>query len=316
MNTEEANVVKNKYNELMATLDSFESSIFNKWAESIIDESEANLNKPLIVRQDDLLNVNFDPKVVALLREVKYFEALGVKSPETAANIYAKAEVFRKNIFSLDHISTTYNGIRTGVLDVERPLILSKIEEIDAQIQQGLTSINWKSENIEQYITDISTTVGNLNSILQVTKNNVIQIQTIMKKWFSSPLIDRKDGKKLLNLEEKEAKLAMAYDMIKKDGQTIHDLVQSTCKVLEADPESDIWGNYRKYVDTLVKDGFWSTIKTSLEYLTENMDREKIAGKEVGPLLEAKLELDNEMLVYTPGMEEGNVFLIFFLANN
>eukprot|EP00842_Homolaphlyctis_polyrhiza_P004027 jgi/Hompol1/4625/HPOL_003762-RA len=302
MNSEEANIVKNKYSELLAALDVFEQGVFNKWKGTIIDESEANLNKPILIRENNLLKVNFDPKVVALLREVKYFGALSVQPPPAAVDIYSKAETFRKYIFSLESIANMYNGIRTGVLDVERPLIEDKIKQIDAQIEQGVTSLNWKSENIDAYISEISNTVANLSSILQVMKNNLNQITKILKQWSANPLIERKDGKKLLNLEEKEAKLAATNEAIRKDGQTIINLVEQTRQLVEAEPEAEQWLKYREYVDAIVQKGFGTTIKSTMEYILQNMDKERVA--EVGPLLEAKLELENEMLVYTPSMDE------------
>ncbi|KAJ3083362.1 hypothetical protein HDU99_010537, partial [Rhizoclosmatium hyalinum] len=304
MNSDEAGLVKNKYNELLAGLDAYEKGVYDKWAETIIDESEQNLNKPLIVRKEGLLDVNFDPKVVALLREVKYFGSLNVTVPETAAGIYAKSEVFRKFIYSLEHITGMYNGIRTGVLDVERPLIQSKIDAIDEQMEQALTTLNWNASTVEEYIASISATVGNLNSILQQTKNNVTQMQKTMKVWANAPFLERKDGKKLLAMEEKEAKLNAVYEMVKRDGASIHNLVKQTSEILGADTTSEIWSNYLVYVDNIVREGFFNAIKTSLDYLTENMDRDRMAGKEIGPLLEAKLELDNDTLVFTPGMSD------------
>ncbi|KAJ3292200.1 hypothetical protein HDU79_001606 [Rhizoclosmatium sp. JEL0117] len=304
MNSDEAGLVKNKYNELLAGLDAYEKGVYDKWAETIIDESEQNLNKPLIVRKEGLLDVNFDPKVVALLREVKYFGSLNVTVPETAAGIYAKSEVFRKFIYSLEHITGMYNGIRTGVLDVERPLIQSKIDAIDEQMEQALTTLNWNASTVEEYIGSISATVGNLNSILQQTKNNVTQMQKTMKVWANAPFLERKDGKKLLAMEEKEAKLNAVYEMVKRDGASIHNLVKQTSEILGADTTSEIWSNYLVYVDNIVREGFFNAIKTSLDYLTENMDRDRMAGKEIGPLLEAKLELDNDTLVFTPGMSD------------
>nr|KAJ3421855.1 hypothetical protein HK105_002054 [Polyrhizophydium stewartii] len=302
MNTDEASTVKNKYNELLAALDAYEQGIFNKWKDNIIDESEANLNKPVLIREANLLKVNFDPKVVALLREVKYFGALSVQPPPAAVDIYAKAETFRKYIFSLENIANMYNGIRTGVLDVERPLIEDKIQQIDAQIEQGVTSLNWKSESIDTYIAEISGTVGNLSSVLQIMKNNLNQITKILKQWSANPLIERKDGKKLLNLEEKEAKLNTANEVIRKDGQTILNLVEQTRQLVEAAPETEQWSRYRKHVDMIVQKGFWTTVKSSMEYILQNMESDRAA--EIGPLLEAKLELENEMLVFTPSMDE------------
>ncbi|KAJ3051836.1 hypothetical protein HK097_007152 [Rhizophlyctis rosea] len=314
MSSEEAQLVFQKHAELLQTLDTYEQTVYNAWSATIVDESEQNLNKPLLVREKGLLRVNFDPKVVALLREVRYFEALQVKPPEAAANIYAKAEVFRKDIFSLDHIAGTYNGIRTGVLDVEKPLIEDRIRAIDDQIHIALTTLNWKSEGIESYIIEISKSVGDLSTVLQTLKNNVAQIQKIMRAWAASPLIERKDGKKLLNIEEKQSRLDTVFESIKRDGKTIHTLVDSTRELLGVEEGSEKWERYKVYVDGIVKDGFWQAIRTSVEYLVVNMDTGKVS--ELGPLMEAKLELDNEMLVYTPAMEEEAFNSLFDIIND
>lgn len=42
-----------------------------------------------------MLRVNFDPALVRLLREVKYFLLLGLDVPALALTIFKKAEVYR-----------------------------------------------------------------------------------------------------------------------------------------------------------------------------------------------------------------------------
>ena len=302
MSSEEAGLVMKKYASIYAGLEGFEANIFSSWSSTIVDESEANLNKPLLVRQNDLLQVNFDPKVVALLREVKYLGALNVTAPAAAAGIYSKSEIFRKYIFSLDHITRQYNNIRTGVLEVEKPLIESKIGEIDGQIEQALNGLTWKSEGVDLYIGVISATVGDLSSTLQVMKNNIGQTQKILKGWSSSPLIERKDPKKCLSLEEKESKVNLMFESIRKDGQLIHSLLKQTQELVNAEESSENWINYRDYVDSIVSKGYKLAIQTSLEYLVANM--EQLKSGESNPLLESKLELENEQLQFTPCMDE------------
>ena len=302
MNTEEANQVKDKYDTIYSALESFENGVFTAWSSTIVDESEVNLHKPLIIRENDLLKVNFDPKVVALLREVKYLGALTVTPPTAASDVYSKSDTFRKYIFSLEHITGQYNNIRTTVLDVERPLIEGKINEIDNQISQALSSLTWKSNGVDEYINMISGSVGSLSSTLQVMKNNVAQIQKLLKGWSASPLIERKDPKKCLSIEEKDAKITSTIEAIKKDGQTIQDLFKQTRDLLQADESSQNWTDYRNYVDDIVSKGYTLAIQNSLEYLSVNMESSKTG--ELNPLLESKLELENEMLQFTPNMDE------------
>jgi dynein heavy chain len=311
MSTEEADLVVKKYDTLYAALEAYENNLFNSWSVNIVDESEANLNKPLLIRENDLLKVNFDPKVVALLREVKYLGALSVTPPTTAADIYSKSETFRKYIFSLDHITRQYNNIRTGVLEVERPLIETKINEIDSQIEQALSSFSWKSDGVDEYITMIGGTVGELSNTLQVMKNNIGQIQKILKGWSAAPLIERKDPKKCLSLDEKEAKVQSIFESIKKDGQLIHGLVNETKELVKAEVTSEKWINYRNYADDIVSKGYKFAIQTSLEYLVANMELAKSGDS--NPLLESKLELENEILQFSPSMDEelpGNLISI------
>ncbi len=137
MASDEGKLVKAKQDEVYAALEAFELDHFNQWAGSIIDESEANLAKPLLIRDaNGLLQVNFDPKVVALLREVKYFEALAIKVPEKAHAIFAKSDTFRSHILSLEHIVKQYNAFRTNVLPVEAPLIAEKLADIDRRCER------------------------------------------------------------------------------------------------------------------------------------------------------------------------------------
>lgn len=76
--------------------------------------SEAKLNQPLLQFHEDatpdlpLLAVNFDPALVALLRETKYFLLAGVKVPGAAAAIYQRADTYRLQIGNLDLMVGTW----------------------------------------------------------------------------------------------------------------------------------------------------------------------------------------------------------------
>ena len=58
-----------------------------------------------------LLSVNFDPALVRLLREVKYFLLLGLDVPSTALDIYQQVEVFRRWTGNLDLIVNINNDV-------------------------------------------------------------------------------------------------------------------------------------------------------------------------------------------------------------
>ena len=77
-----------------------------------------------------LLYVNFDPLLVRLLREVKYFLLLGFTAPGSALEIYQHSEVFRRHMGNLDLIVNVYNWMQTSLLPVERPLLKNQLDKI------------------------------------------------------------------------------------------------------------------------------------------------------------------------------------------
>lgn len=141
--SEEAKRVKVKYDQVYAELDAFEAHIFEKWSGNIIDDSEANLSKHLVVRDEaGLLKVNFDPKVVALLREVKYFNAMQIKVPEKARAVFASGDTLRNFVLNLEHIAKQYNAFKTTLLPVETPLIAKQLADIDLRLEKVEMSVN------------------------------------------------------------------------------------------------------------------------------------------------------------------------------
>ena len=90
--------------------------------------------------------------MVAVLREVKYLENAQNETlesiPESATNIYSRNETFHKFLSNLDLIVAWYNKVRETLLDVEFPLVEGQLQEIDNQLQQAETTLNWNSEGL------------------------------------------------------------------------------------------------------------------------------------------------------------------------
>lgn len=86
---------------------------------------------------------------------------------------------------------------------------------------------------IWEYIQDVHDAVHNLEKGLQRTKDNVGEIQSIMKNW-THPLFERKDNKKhtLLNLEDRPKHLERTYGQIRDCGAKIHSSIKVTNEVI------------------------------------------------------------------------------------
>lgn len=122
---------------------------------------------PLLIRDLDksLLSVNFDPALVKLLREVKYFLLLGLTVPDSALEIYKQVEIFRRWTGNLDLIVNMNNDVLLQLLPVEKPLVRPYLDKFDRVISAGLSQMNWNSSGINDFIEE---------SMEQVRRSTVI----------------------------------------------------------------------------------------------------------------------------------------------
>ncbi|XP_066917361.1 dynein beta chain, ciliary-like [Clytia hemisphaerica] len=306
LNTANGKVIFKKYDEMNKLLDKYEGKIYSSWTQDISDVSRENLSKPLIVRDPakQLITVNFDPELVAILREVKYLENAENETleniPDGATTVFARNEEFHKYCANLDLVVAWYNKIRQTLLDVEFPLVESRLQNIDQHLERAEKELNWNSEGIWDYIESTRDMVHILEKDVQSTKTNVESVNDFMSKWSLAALYDRKDGKKetLLNIEEKQSTMKKRYDIITEAGQKIKSLVEENLKSFGADMSSSTWQNYIEYVDEMVVEGFFQCILCSLNFMLTNTDSKLVSS----PLFEARLELQTPEMVFVPSL--------------
>lgn len=102
-----------------------------------------------------LVEVNFDPALINLLRETKYFLSLGVEVPTEARGVFDRSKTFRRHIGSLELIVAVWNRIQKTILPVELPLVKLQIEELWARLDEGLHSLDWNSPTIDKYLDEV-----------------------------------------------------------------------------------------------------------------------------------------------------------------
>lgn len=82
-------------------------------------------------------------------------------------------------------------------------------------------------EGLWDCISHMVNSVRNLEQMIQKTKNNIEEIQNIMKSWVF-PVFERKDGKKesLLYLDNQQERLNKYYQLVTDSGHKIHFLIK------------------------------------------------------------------------------------------
>uniref|UniRef100_A0A672SZQ6 Dynein axonemal heavy chain 17 n=1 Tax=Sinocyclocheilus grahami TaxID=75366 RepID=A0A672SZQ6_SINGR len=291
------------FNSPAAFITRYSSKLYDVWTSSVAEKSQFNLQKPLISREQRtrLISVNFSPQLVSVLREVKYLEARQAEViPDMAADIYSNRELLWQYVANLELTTNWYNKVMSSMLEVEMPLIQSQLTDIDAKLKEAEENLCWTSQGIWEYIQDIRETVYDLEQRLQRTKDNVEEIQTIMKSW-TTPVFERKEGKKdtLLNLEDKTERLERTYGQIRASGTKIHLLLKDNMSLFKADPSSARWKVYVDYIDEMVIDGFYNAVESSLKFFLDNTDQK--AG--LAPLFEVQLLLQVPEIVFYPSLE-------------
>ncbi|ETE67846.1 Dynein heavy chain 9, axonemal, partial [Ophiophagus hannah] len=175
-----------KYEDLIQLLERYQEKLYEDWFQTVSVKAQYNLTQPLIQRDPDskLITVNFDPQLVSVLREVSYLgeDQIG-NIPETAAEIYSSRESFRQLVANLDLMVTWYNKTLCTVLEVEYPLIESQLHEIDIQLKEAEETLNWKTKGLWDRISHMVNSVRNLEQMIQKTKDNIEEVQNMMKSW-------------------------------------------------------------------------------------------------------------------------------------
>ncbi len=282
MEREEAKEVVKVYATIIASLEDYEHQKIEEWGSDVERSSQAKLKLPLLQRvpdatgTHDLLSVNFDPALVRLLREVKYFLLLGLEVPPSALDIYKKAETYRKQTGNLDLMVNKYNrcvcacargvsmqrfpcmssrspspsppraracSIILEMLPVERPLLATHLTKIESTVASGVKDLNWKSHAIDGFISECQACVNTAYDILINLKRNLADIQKELDKWSKKPLLMRK-AKPMAPDEfasNHEQLKIQRYNEIKEGGSKIDKFLKASHAVLKVSKGHPDW---------------------------------------------------------------------------
>ncbi|KAF5834390.1 hypothetical protein DUNSADRAFT_8976 [Dunaliella salina] len=277
LNMDQMEDVRKMYETLMAQMSEYQEEQVKKWCARVENISEAKLDQSLLTKEDDRLCVNFDPLLVRLLRETKYFLLLkGYAGPELAGSGWCRMHVC--------------------VLVV-------------VQLDKGMQDLNWPSNSINDYIHEGDEMVQEVDSILSTIKGNVAATQNILKTMEKNVMFDRKEGKTYSFEELKEsfsALIQQRHSEIRDAGKEITKLLSSSNRVLKVSKGVPQWRAYVDYFSNIVIEGFSKAITCTIRHLLSQIDPAITSKQEIppAPLLEVQLELIAPDIVWKPDLGE------------
>ncbi|KAH0513439.1 Dynein heavy chain 11, axonemal [Microtus ochrogaster] len=264
---DEASVFQ-KYAEMTALLDRFESNVYSKWRRNVEEICELNLNQPLVKFSaiNGLLSVNFDPKCIG----------------------------------SLELLVQSYNRLKQTLLEVEYPLIEDELHAVDEQLKAAATWLTWQ-DDFRVYMERVQVATTELELRVAQTQSNVRTIQQTMQTWAEWPLLPRREPRReaAFTLEDKGDLFAKKYKLIQEDGFKIHNLVEENRKLFRADPSLDSWKIYVEFIDDIVVEGFFQAILHDLDFFLMNTERQL----KPAPFFQAQMLLMPPEIVFKPPLE-------------
>ena len=316
METDETKETFKMYQNASETFKAYELSQFESWCKSIESVGQEKLKQPLLVKYTDggfdgkgkglpLLRVNFDPALVKLLREVRYFRLMKLDVPEAAMNIYGQMEQFRQQTGNLELIVNVYNRILLTLLDIEKPMLQKRLDAIDKELQKGLKFLTWKSNGIGEFISTTMHLVKESDNILSSINANVTEMKELLGTLQENVMFERKEAKTYL-MEEFDAThesiVGVRHGEAIGIGEKVHKLVLASNKVLKISKGDAAWRAYVAFLGGIVVDGISDAVQATLDTLLNNLDEDWLAKHDTNALIEIKLELIGDSIEYTPSV--------------
>ncbi|CAH8480381.1 unnamed protein product [Dicrocoelium dendriticum] len=215
--------------------------------------------------------------------------------------MHKRFEPLRESQLKLAQIENAYNAVRQKTLTVEYPLIADEVEAFDTELAPALKSMNW--ENVDSaFIDNLQSKISTIQSRVVKAQENLKQVEQLASQWRSAPLYQGKERKFdcLIPLEEREALREARFKEIDTAAAKIDELIKDNLELFKADEGSSDWAAYLEAAEDMILGGLIEAVRCSLAYLSSRTERSKT---EI-PLMETKLNLVENRLVYTPGVQD------------
>ncbi|EDV28901.1 uncharacterized protein TRIADDRAFT_18942 [Trichoplax adhaerens] len=305
--------VRHTYSDLINDISRCESEILNKWQKTIQADLRNKLKKHLLifVTAEDgngkILQVNLDPGLLLLLREIQYMSAppLNINLPDNARTLLRSTDVYtiRQIADRLETIASKYNAIMKNMSYFERPLFQEKVDKIHLLLQSGLDNLTWKSVEAPDFIEAMTSLIcSDVHRHLSIVQLNSQEINNVIASWSTSQRLDVFSIRSLdhsYSIEEVQlshSSLREAYEgNVIPSGQRIHTLVKSSFENCQISRASPAWSDYINYLEDLVKRGLKEATMSSLRSMYNQLTAENAV-----PVLTIRLELIGEEVTFTP----------------
>nr|CAH7754609.1 unnamed protein product [Callosobruchus chinensis] len=215
--SEDALHVFEKVEQMMSILDNEFVQVFKKWGEYVPGQIEKSMSKLELVKiADNLIALNLDKELVAILREVRYMKLLEIENlPAEALQLFEESEILVHTVNEFNRIVEWYNYLRLSTNVYEANLIKQDMDEVDELLNTVTQERTWY-QNDPTIVHNIYEQVEQLYYRVKQAQTNITRALANIQTWVEQPLYERKDSKKenLLSLDDRAERLQKRIEQI------------------------------------------------------------------------------------------------------
>ncbi|XP_046898543.1 dynein axonemal heavy chain 5 isoform X2 [Hypomesus transpacificus] len=165
--TADAKRIIRNYNRVSRVLLEFEMLYHQGWVKQM-DVARLGLQASLLVRCPDTgqLYVNFDPELLAQIRETDCMTRMRLEVPPFAVFLQQKQDSLKQNFNKLQLMLDENSRVRGKIQIAFEQLITPHVAKVDEAQLPGLTSLSWTSLNIDKYLLRINTALEHLELLI------------------------------------------------------------------------------------------------------------------------------------------------------
>ncbi|XP_077760288.1 dynein axonemal heavy chain 8 isoform X1 [Canis aureus] len=192
----EGKAVIRQYNKISYVLVEFEVVYHTAWVREL-SQLQYALQATLFVRHPETgkLLVNFDPKILEIVRETKCMIKMKLDVPEQAKKLLKLESKLKADKLYLQGLLQYYDDLCQEVPSVFVNLMAPKMKKVESVLRQGLTILTWSSLTLESFFQEVDSVLDMFNQLLKKINDLCeMHIDTVLKEITKTVLISLPEG--------------------------------------------------------------------------------------------------------------------------
>ncbi|XP_074805212.1 dynein axonemal heavy chain 8 [Natator depressus] len=187
----EGKAVVRLFNKISYVLVEFEVLYHMAWVKEI-SQLQYALQATLLVRHPETgkLLVNFDLKILEIVRETKCMIKMGLEVPEQAKRVVKMENILKTNKLYLENLLQCYEDLCQEIPTAFVNLMAPKMRKVESVLRQGLTILTWSSLTLDSFFQEVDEVMNMFKQLLKKVNDLCeMQIDLIMKDISNTVLI-------------------------------------------------------------------------------------------------------------------------------